>query len=264
MDNSSIKCILMCIIISSLIYILGSGSYISYLLVNNNQLIENAKCIDINIKNEKILKRIDNWNYGYNIVGSVSGYTKLKCPTSYPIVYNIINNSLVSYMKADDPIMNYNIKIIDCNNKLKYTVNVGDFIILNIHGDIKIASVDIRKHNKTIYYIKKDIYDTNDIDIYDIDNSIVTNLKYTDNLWNISIYDNIDDDILLSLINYHNYYIHNFHNDGCNKFVKISYALIFCFSMLLCCSCFVYTRHICIYVNGSKHYESMVSLEEDL
>ena len=244
--NKTFQYISICALVSSIIYIIGSGTYITYLMVGNNNLLETSKCLDIDISNGIILEKDNNrWTDRYNIIEPVSGYTELKCPTDFPVIYNVFNNSLIGYLSADNVMLNYNISIMDCNNKLKYTMRIGEFIGVYVNNDVLLVSVDIRANNKTLYYIKHDVYKTDNFDLYNNNEIIVANLKYSNKLWNISTYNyTIDYNILLSLSNYHQYYVSGFKDDLCNQYIKISYVLMFCGMMLLCCSCIICVKDI--------------------
>lgn len=244
--NNKCKYIPLFVLLTYILYTMGVGAYIIFLITSNSKLHDNAKCLDIDVSNGMILEKDNNiWNDRYNIIKPINGYTELKCPTSYPVIYHMFNESLVGYMIADNIIMNTNISIIDCKNTITYIMSIGIFII-----NTNIVSVDIKQNNQTIYYIKHNIYKTNNIDLYNIQDVIVANLKYTNNLWNISIYNHknlVDYNILLSLINYHQYYINGFTTDMCNQYVYVSYMLIFCALIILCCICIVFIRYLFIF-----------------
>lgn len=234
-SNTS-RYLLLCMAIISILYIIGSMIYIICLIIHNNKLHKFSNCLDIDISNGMILEKDNNiWNNRYNVINPTSGYTELKCPTSLPVFYHIFNGTLVGYMKSNNNIPNYDIDIIDCNNKIKYIMRIGEFVI---DSKFSFVSVDIRYNDKTMYYIKHNIYKSNDIDLYDNIDNIVANLYYTNNLWNISIYNNtnlVDYNILLSLVHYHQYYINGFTKDMCNEYAIVTIILLFCSCMLLCC-----------------------------
>jgi hypothetical protein len=216
------------------------------MLIYNDNLIENSACLDIDISNGIILeKKYNSWLNGYNIINPVSGYTASKCPTNYPVMYNIYNNTLVGQSFVKDTIIIYNdIYLIGCDNILKYTMRIGEFMFVILENNIQMVSVDIKYNNKTIYYVKNNIYMTDNIDLYDINQKIVANLNYTNNVWIISIYNDIVDyNILFALINYHQYYINGYTDDMCNKFIKVSYVIVFCALIILCGGCIIYKKN---------------------
>lgn len=247
-NSKTFRYILLYALVSCIIYIIGTGTYITYLMINNENLLKTTKCLDIDISDGIILEKdINKWSQGYNIVKPIKGYTKLKCPTDKIVIYNIFNDTLVGYLEADDVMLNYNISIIDCNNKIKYSMTIGNFIGVIVNNEVLLVSVAIRSGDKTMYYVKYNMYNTNEFELYNNVSIAVANLKYINNLWNISIYnytDTVDYNMLLSLANYHQYYVSGFTDDICNQYIKISYVLMFCILMLMICSCIVCVRDI--------------------
>lgn len=246
------------ITILGVLYIIGSGLYILLLLNMNNNIYEYNNCTTFDLSDGLILEKAKNvWFDKYNIVTPSSGSTILKCPTDYPVVYYMFNDFLIGSMETDEITTNYNISINNCNNNLQYTMRISEFISIYINNQFLLASVDIKHNDRTIYYVKHDIYKTNNIDLYNRNHMPVANLLYKNKQWDIKLYNNthiVDYNILLSLATYHDYYINGFTLDGCNIFVQISYALLFCFAMLLCCSCIVYIGYL-YNNNNTKNYQ---------
>ena len=95
-----------------LIFILATTSYNIFLVLYNDNLIHNMNCIDIN--NTFHMKKNNNdWSDMYTILNHIESYTLLKCPTTSPVIYNIINNYLVSYIKTTDSTIYNNLTFVD-------------------------------------------------------------------------------------------------------------------------------------------------------
>lgn len=229
------KFIALFIAICSVLYVIGSGIYIIYLMALNHQLMDTSHCPDIDTSRGMILEKDnDSWNQRYTVIRPSGGVVELKCPTMRPIYYFIFNQLLTGYMELND--MSHRVNITGCNNLIRYYMRVGEAFPIMINQTLVMASVVIWQNDLMILYVKHNVYRTYDIDLYNEWNEMVANLKYTDR-WTIVQYQPVDHLIFLSLVGYHQLYIDGMVTDRCNQFVMVMFIIIASVLMLVCCYC---------------------------
>jgi len=219
------------------LYVIGSGIYILSLMAANRRLEETSQCLNIDTSSGMILEK-DNarWNNLYTIVQPTTGSVELKCPTSRPTIYMMVNHVLIGHMDFEPMPTNHLANITGCNHMIQYNMRVGESFPILINHTLLMVSGVIWQNTRVIYYVKQGVYGTYDIDVYNDRNLVVANIRYTDR-WMLDTYDQVDHLLLLSLVGYHQIYMNGFEPDRCNEFVMITSIAIGCIFVALCCGC---------------------------
>lgn len=173
----------------------------------NDPLIENGgtPCgiFPKNVSKIHLKKQITSqWHWDYDIeIGEHKGQVLMRCPTVMHDLNVIFDNTPIGRTDGKTFSLISEVDTLDCHNNKVYTIRTGSVFETIINSNKIFVSLDVRYNDTIIYYVDKQIFITENIDLFDVNNVKVANLhrfKLGDLIhlqgwtWDIVIFDPIN------------------------------------------------------------------------
>lgn len=173
------------------------------------------------------------WHWKYNIEKPISGYVQMRCPTFNHDLNVKIGDRYMGRTDGKSFSAVSQVNIEDCHNNVKYVMRTGNVFDTLVNGNKIFVSLDIRQNGVVKFYVKKEVFITDDIDVWNDQSVKVANLKrnklndiasFQGWVWKINLYENnstnssIDPLILFSIAGQHSFAEKSDETDMCNEF----------------------------------------------
>lgn len=238
---------------------LASMGWVVYATIHQNDPLAPAKeemcgSFPQNVTHIKLEKKVFNqwhWEYGVSI-GSLAGAVEMSCPTFMHDVNVVFNDKPIGRTNGKVFSVESNINLLDCHNNLLYTVRAGSYLQVLINKNTYHASLQVDKNGATIYYVEKDVWFTDNIDLLNVNHEKVANLQrnkfkavisMSGWTWDIDVFQPVDPLLLIAIAGEHSFSENagskNSQYDSCNQFFHAVWIIMFIFmSIIILCLCY--------------------------
>jgi hypothetical protein len=175
-------CGLSVLFLASMIYVAVSTAHRDAPLHRSNMPCGAFPANTSRIQLSKQLLKVWHWRYDVLIDSVKRGYVQMRCPSVRHDLNVKIGNAFVGRTDGKVLSLESEIGLLDCHNRPQYVLRTGSAFQTLVNTNEIWVSLEVRQGTKIKYFVRKNVFFTDNIDLYDELSVKVATL--TRNVWN--------------------------------------------------------------------------------